>query len=144
MILLIDNYDSFVFNLARYFRELGCEVGVVRNDSTSIAEIESLQPEAIVLSPGPCTPNEAGICLASPWALDVTEFLREGANEFEILVTNTLANHLSDTPTPYVLEGQTDAGLFGPVRLTLIVSEVGPEPLLAKVNDLRDESLVGC
>ena len=67
---------------------------------------------------------EAGICLAAPWTLDVTEFLREGANEFEILVTNTLANHLSDTPTPYVLEGQTDAGLFGPVQLTLVTSEV--------------------
>ena len=63
MILLIDNYDSFVFNLARYFRELGCEVAVVRNDVMSIAEITAMQPEAIVLSPGPCTPNEAGICL---------------------------------------------------------------------------------
>jgi alpha-L-rhamnosidase len=69
--------------------------------------------------------REAGICLATPWTLDVTEFLREGENEFEILVTNTLANHLSDTPTPYVLEGQTAAGLFGPVSLTLIVPQVG-------------------
>ena len=63
MILLIDNYDSFVFNLARYFRELNCEVVVVRNDALSINEIVAMQPEAIVLSPGPCTPNEAGICL---------------------------------------------------------------------------------
>ena len=63
MILLIDNYDSFVFNLARYFRELGCEVDVVRNDDVSIAEIAARRPEAIVLSPGPCTPKEAGICL---------------------------------------------------------------------------------
>ncbi len=63
MILLIDNYDSFVFNLARYFRELDCEVAVVRNDVISIAEIRAMQPEAIVLSPGPCTPDEAGICL---------------------------------------------------------------------------------
>ena len=63
MILLIDNYDSFVFNLARYFRELSCEVAVVRNDAISIAEIVAMQPEAIVLSPVPCTPNEAGICL---------------------------------------------------------------------------------
>ena len=63
MILLIDNYDSFVFNLARYFRELGCEVGVVRNDDVSMAEIVAMRPEAIVLSPGPCTPKEAGICL---------------------------------------------------------------------------------
>ncbi len=63
MILLIDNYDSFVFNLARYFRELDCEVAVVRNDATSIETITAMQPEAIVLSPGPCTPHEAGICL---------------------------------------------------------------------------------
>lgn len=63
MILLIDNYDSFVFNLARYFRELECEVEVVRNDVASVEEIAARRPEAIVLSPGPCTPNEAGICL---------------------------------------------------------------------------------
>jgi alpha-L-rhamnosidase len=67
---------------------------------------------------------EAGICLAAPWTLDVTEFLCDGENEIEILVTNTLANHLSDTPTPYVLEGQTDAGLFGPVQLAVVTSEV--------------------
>jgi anthranilate synthase component II len=62
MILLIDNYDSFVFNLARYVAELGVETLVVRNDALSIAEIRERQPEAIILSPGPCTPNEAGIC----------------------------------------------------------------------------------
>ena len=63
MILLIDNYDSFVFNLARYFRELGCEVSVVRNDHLTVAGVAHLKPSAIVLSPGPCTPNEAGISL---------------------------------------------------------------------------------
>ncbi len=63
MILLIDNYDSFVFNLARYFRELGCEVVVSRNDAMTVAEVAAMQPSAIVLSPGPCTPNEAGISL---------------------------------------------------------------------------------
>ncbi|MBC7817615.1 MAG: aminodeoxychorismate/anthranilate synthase component II [Planctomycetaceae bacterium] len=63
MILLIDNYDSFVFNLARYFRELGCEVSVVRNDHLTVEEVAHLKPSAIVLSPGPCTPNEAGISL---------------------------------------------------------------------------------
>ena len=61
MILLIDNYDSFVYNLARYFRELGCETLVVRNDSVSVTDVRELKPSAIVLSPGPCTPNEAGI-----------------------------------------------------------------------------------
>jgi anthranilate synthase/aminodeoxychorismate synthase-like glutamine amidotransferase len=63
MIALIDNYDSFVFNLARYLQELGCQTHVVRNDRTTIAELRALQPEAIVLSPGPCTPTEAGISL---------------------------------------------------------------------------------
>ena len=63
MILLIDNYDSFVFNLARYFRELGQEIAVLRNDRITVAEVAAMRPEAIVLSPGPCTPAEAGICL---------------------------------------------------------------------------------
>lgn len=62
-ILLIDNYDSFVYNLARYLAELGQATRVVRNDAASVAEIERLRPAAIVLSPGPCTPQEAGICL---------------------------------------------------------------------------------
>lgn len=63
MILLIDNYDSFVFNLARYIRELGCPTRVVRNDEITVAEVREMAPQAVVLSPGPCTPNEAGICL---------------------------------------------------------------------------------
>ncbi len=63
MILLIDNYDSFVFNLARYLVELGFETQVVRNDAISIEEVRWLNPQAVVLSPGPCTPNEAGICV---------------------------------------------------------------------------------
>ena len=63
MILLIDNYDSFVYNLSRYFRELGQQTFVVRNDDLSIAEVRSLRPDAVVLSPGPCTPSEAGVCV---------------------------------------------------------------------------------
>ena len=62
-ILLIDNYDSFTFNVKHYFLELGAEVKVFRNDEISIDRIIKLKPEAIVISPGPCTPNEAGICL---------------------------------------------------------------------------------
>ncbi len=61
MLLLIDNYDSFTYNLAQYLGELGAEVGVYRNDAITVAEIEAWQPEQIVISPGPCTPNEAGI-----------------------------------------------------------------------------------
>jgi anthranilate synthase/aminodeoxychorismate synthase-like glutamine amidotransferase len=63
MLLLIDNYDSFTHNLARYFEELGQEVIVVRNDEICIAEIRSLRPDYLVLSPGPCTPNSSGITL---------------------------------------------------------------------------------
>ena len=61
MILLIDNYDSFTYNLYQYLRELGAEVEVRRNDKVTIAEVEALAPERIVVSPGPCTPAEAGI-----------------------------------------------------------------------------------
>src|SRR2546428_11776391 len=61
MILLIDNYDSFVYNLARYVRELGEETVVRRHDATTLQEIEALRPSHIIISPGPCTPAEAGI-----------------------------------------------------------------------------------
>jgi anthranilate synthase component II len=63
MILLIDNYDSFTFNLVHYLGELGATVRVERNDALSIFDIRALDPDAIVLSPGPCTPDDAGICL---------------------------------------------------------------------------------
>ena len=61
MLLMIDNYDSFTYNIVQYLGELGADVRVCRNDAISIAEIETLQPDQIVISPGPCTPNEAGI-----------------------------------------------------------------------------------
>ena len=61
MLLMIDNYDSFTYNLVQYFGELGADVHVHRNDQISVAEIESLNPDHIVISPGPCTPNEAGV-----------------------------------------------------------------------------------
>ncbi len=63
MIVLIDNYDSFAFNLVHYLGALGADVVVHRNDKVSVAEVLAGGPDAIVLSPGPCTPNEAGICL---------------------------------------------------------------------------------
>ena len=63
MLLMIDNYDSFTYNLVQYLGELGAEVSVVRNDQIAVSEIEDLQPERIVISPGPCTPNEAGVSL---------------------------------------------------------------------------------
>lgn len=63
MIVMIDNYDSFTYNLVQYLGELGAEVQVFRNDQISVDQVAALKPERIVLSPGPCTPNEAGICL---------------------------------------------------------------------------------
>lgn len=63
MLLMIDNYDSFTYNLVQYFGELGAQTHVVRNDELSLADIEALKPERIVVSPGPCTPNEAGVSL---------------------------------------------------------------------------------
>ena len=76
MLLMIDNYDSFTYNLVKYFGELGQEVVVYRNDEISINEIESLNPNYIVISPGPCTPNEAGISL---------ELIKKFAGKFPIL-----------------------------------------------------------
>jgi anthranilate synthase component 2 len=63
-LLVIDNYDSFTYNLVHFLGELGADLGVARNDRITLDEIAEMAPEGIVLSPGPCTPNEAGICLA--------------------------------------------------------------------------------
>ena len=76
MLLLIDNYDSFTYNLFHYLGELGADVVVKRNDALTAAEALALRPEGIVLSPGPCTPNEAGICL---------ELIREAKGSVPIL-----------------------------------------------------------
>jgi anthranilate synthase/aminodeoxychorismate synthase-like glutamine amidotransferase len=75
MILLIDNYDSFTFNLVHFLGDLGAECVVRRNDTLTPSEALAMRPEAIVLSPGPCTPNEAGICL---------ELIREAAGKLPI------------------------------------------------------------
>jgi len=63
MILMIDNYDSFTYNLVQYLGELGAEVETVRNDAVSVDDVREMKPDGIVISPGPCTPNEAGICV---------------------------------------------------------------------------------
>jgi len=65
MILMIDNYDSFTYNVVQYLGELGADIKVVRNDEISVAQVAALAPEKIVVSPGPCTPNEAGISVAT-------------------------------------------------------------------------------
>jgi anthranilate synthase/aminodeoxychorismate synthase-like glutamine amidotransferase len=76
MLLVIDNYDSFTYNLAQYLGELGCQVEVHRNDKISVAEIARRKPEKIVISPGPCTPQEAGISV---------ELIQKLAGKFPIL-----------------------------------------------------------
>ena len=76
MILLLDNYDSFTYNLAQYLGELGCQVEVHRNDKISVEEIARRKPEKIVISPGPCTPQEAGISV---------ELIERLAGKFPIL-----------------------------------------------------------
>ena len=72
MLLMIDNYDSFTYNLVQYFGELGEDVRVVRNDDLTVAQIAVLKPDRIVISPGPCTPNEAGVSLEVLTALSGT------------------------------------------------------------------------
>ncbi len=75
-VVMIDNYDSFTYNLVQYFGELGADVTVVRNDEVSVEQIEELRPDKIVISPGPCTPKEAGISV---------ETIRRYAGKFPIL-----------------------------------------------------------
>jgi len=65
MLLMIDNYDSFTFNLVQYFGELGEDVRVFRNDEITVEGIAELRPDRLVLSPGPCSPAEAGVCIAA-------------------------------------------------------------------------------
>src|SRR5512143_729945 len=65
MLLMIDNYDSFTYNLVQYFAELGADVAVFRNDEITLEQIAALKPQHLVVSPGPCTPNEAGISVAA-------------------------------------------------------------------------------
>jgi anthranilate synthase/aminodeoxychorismate synthase-like glutamine amidotransferase len=135
-LLLLDNYDSFVHNLARYAEELGCATRVVRSDAVSIAEIERLAPTAIILSPGPCTPHEAGVCM---------DVVRELGSRIPMLgvclghqaIAAALGGEVRRAPEP--VHGRTSlithdgsglfAGLPNPLSATryhsLIVSEQG-------------------
>ncbi len=123
-ILLIDNYDSFVHNLARYFQRLGQRTLVVRNDALDLAAIRALQPAALVLSPGPCTPNEAGCSLSV-----VREFVAEIPLLGVCLGHQTIAAALGGNivPAPQPMHGRTSeiehqetglfAGLPNPLRV---------------------------
>jgi anthranilate synthase/aminodeoxychorismate synthase-like glutamine amidotransferase len=151
MILLIDNYDSFVYNLARYLTEVGCATRVVRNDAASVAEIERWQPQAVILSPGPCTPREAGICL---------ELIRELGPAVPMLgvclghqaIVAALGGEVVRAPEPvhgrtsWVTHGATGlfAGLPNPLRAmryhSLVVREEGL-PAELRVTARSDEGL---
>jgi anthranilate synthase/aminodeoxychorismate synthase-like glutamine amidotransferase len=99
MILLIDNYDSFVYNLARYLREMGCAAQVERSDALSVSDVGRMNPQAIVISPGPCTPSRAGISV---------ELVRAFADRIPILgvclghqaIGEALGGEVARSPTP--------------------------------------------
>lgn len=137
MILVIDNYDSFVHNLSRYLRQLGATTHVVRNDAISVEEVRAMQPQAIVLSPGPCAPAQAGVCL---------ELVRELHREVPILgiclghqvIAEAFGGHVQRTNHPTHgrssdIEHQ-DRGVFrnlpSPLRVgryhSLVVSQLPP------------------
>ncbi|MGH6933360.1 MAG: anthranilate synthase component II [Dongiaceae bacterium] len=143
MILVIDNYDSFVHNLARYIRELGWDTHVVRNDSVDVEEIAALTPSHIVISPGPCTPNEAGVSVAVVRELGPTIPVL-GVCLGHQCIGQAFGGRITRALRP--MHGKTSnirhggrdvfTGLPDPLRVTryhsLVVSEIGlPEDLMA-------------
>jgi anthranilate synthase component II len=106
-ILVIDNYDSFTFNLVHYLRELGADVEIVRNDQLTAAEAIAMQPRAVLLSPGPCSPNEAGVCLDLIAAATATRLPLLGV----CLGHQALGQALGGTVerAPQVMHGKTSA-----------------------------------
>ena len=112
MLLMIDNYDSFTFNLVQYLQVLGAEVQVVRNDAMTVEEIERLAPQRIVISPGPCTPNEAGVSLqvieryshVMHIVSEVTGELLDGLNYTDVLRAAFPAGTVSGSPKVRALE----------------------------------------
>lgn len=141
MILLIDNYDSFTFNLYHFLGDLGAVVEVRRNDSLSTDEALALQPEAILLSPGPCTPNEAGICLDLIQAAAARRVPLMGVCLGHQAIGQAFGARVTRAPEPVhgkvwdVVHGGTDlfAGLPSPFRATRyhsLVVENLPETLI--------------
>jgi anthranilate synthase component II len=151
MIVLIDNYDSFTFNLFHYLGGLGADVAVHRNDRISVADVMASHPDAIVLSPGPCTPNEAGICL---------ELIRKAASTTPILgvclghqaigqafggkVVRAAPIHGKVSEIRHAGTG-VFRGVNGPVKATRyhsLVVERASMPATLKVNAETDDQLV--
>jgi anthranilate synthase/aminodeoxychorismate synthase-like glutamine amidotransferase len=151
MILVIDNYDSFVHNLARYIRELGYDTHVVRNDSVEVEEIAALKPSHIVISPGPCTPNEAGVSVAAVRELGPTIPLL-GVCLGHQCIGQAFGGRIARARRP--MHGKTStirhdsagvfAGLPDPLRVTryhsLVVSEAGlPDELIVTARSEEGE-----
>jgi anthranilate synthase component 2 len=148
MILLIDNYDSFTFNLYHFLGDLGAVVEVRRNDSLSVPDALALKPEAILLSPGPCTPNEAGICLPLIEAAAEARIPTLGVCLGHQAIGQAFGGKVVRAPAPVhgkvweVTHGGTDifAGLPSPFRATryhsLVVEDL-PEALVptARTSD---------
>jgi len=152
MLLLIDNYDSFVHNLARYFQRLGQETLVVRNDAIDVAQVRRLRPAAMVLSPGPCTPNQAGASLELVRALH-TELPMLGVCLGHQIIAQALGGSVVRAPAP--VHGQTSAiehdgtGLFAdlPSPLTVcryhsLVVEAASLPELLRPTAMTNDGLV--
>jgi anthranilate synthase/aminodeoxychorismate synthase-like glutamine amidotransferase len=126
MILLIDNYDSFTFNLVHFLGDLGAECVVKRNDTLSTDEALAMQPDAIVLSPGPCTPNEAGICLDLVLAAAAAKIPLLGVCLGHQSIGQAFGGNVIRAPAPvhgktgYIHHGMTDifAGLPDPFTAT--------------------------
>jgi anthranilate synthase component 2 len=110
-VLLIDNYDSFTYNLVHYLMELGASIEVVRNDAINVADIYGKQPDCVVISPGPCSPNEAGICL------DLIRASQDSAFPKPLPILGVCLGHQSIGQAfdgtviraPYVMHGKTSA-----------------------------------
>ena len=106
LIFVLDNYDSFTYNLVQYLGELGAEVEVRRNDQVTVEEVEAMEPEKIVVSPGPCTPHEAGI------SIDLIRSLQEGARPRSVPGPSghrrSLRRQGDSRATPYAWQDQPD------------------------------------
>jgi len=103
MVFVLDNYDSFTYNLVQYLGELGAEVEVRRNDQVTVAEVDAMRPERILVSPGPCTPREAGISI---------ELIRHFAGKVPVLgvclAIRRLATRLADGDSRTALDARQD------------------------------------
>lgn len=105
MLLLIDNYDSFTFNLVQFFGDLGVDCVVKRNDALSAEDVLAMQPEGVVLSPGPCTPNEAGICVSLVKAASAAKLPLLGVCLGHQAIGQAFGGHVIRAPEP--IHGKT-------------------------------------